>query len=320
MFLNKKRLAENGIVIPVSMGEINQRKLPVIAYNPTRQDEFTRAQGVTEPAVREKAFKHWWDAFLAELEQSGCPNVLVSSEHFQSRLRTREEIERLREILAAVFDEIEIILYLREPVETAVSLFSTAVRSGSEMQAVPGPSNEYFHNIVNHRRTIQVWSQVFGAENIRIRLFEKSLFKGGDLLLDFIHTASLPDIGYKFPPRANESLSALGISILSRLNTRQRKRVQAGKSENECFQRMTNVVCANFSGGAAHIPNPEVVEAYRQTFSESNEWVRKTFFPDLAQLFHEKSYENNTLPVTLPEDDLQRLCNVIEKLAGCPGD
>ncbi len=317
MYVNRLSLAEQGILVPMSPGKINQRKLPVIAYNPDRADEFIKQQKLAGPVQRAEAVKLWWEEFCEEVSQFGGQRVVVSSEHFQSRLRTREEIIRLHGLLSSVFDQIDVILYLREPVQTAVSLFSTAVRSGSDMVTVPGPENEYFRNIVNHRQTIQVWSEILGAQNMRIRLFEKGCFHKGNLLDDFIHVAELPALDYTFPPPQNESLSNLGIDVLSRINARHLERVASGKPDPR-YERILAVLCNIFTKGAAHVPAPELVQAYREAFAESNEWVRQNFFPNREQLFRDPDYGSKARPVQLPEAELQALCDVIETLAGKP--
>ncbi|THD76936.1 hypothetical protein E7681_03585 [Thalassobius vesicularis] len=317
MYVNRVGLAEHGILVPMSPGKINQRKLPVIAYNPDRTDEFIKQQKLNGPVVRSEAIKRWWDEFREEVAHFNGQRVLVSSEHFQSRLRSREEIERLHGLLSSVFDQIDVVLYLREPVQTAVSLFSTAVRSGANMTEVPGPQNEYFRNIVNHRETIQVWSEIFGAQNMRLRLFEKGCFHNGNLLDDFIHASELPAMEYAFPPPQNESLSNLGIGVLSRINARHLERV-ASNTPDPRYERISSVLCNIFTKGAAHVPAPELIQAYRAAFAESNEWVRQTYFPNRERLFHDPDYEAKARPVQLPEAELQALCDVIETLAGKP--
>lgn len=317
LYLNRAALAERGILVPVSPGKVNQRKLPVIAYNANRADEFIRQEQLMNPADRSAAVARWWEEFCKEVGQFTGDRVLVSSEHFQSRLRTPEEVVRLRDLLRSMFDDIDVVLYLREPMKCAVSLFSTAVRSGADMREVPQPDNEYFHNIMNHRQTIETWSSIFGANKLRIRLFEKSCFYKGNLLHDFVQVAGMPELDYDFPPPQNESLSDLGISILSRINKRGQARVKNGQADPR-YARISSVVCTVFTNGAAHVPDPETVRAYREAFAASNEWVRQNFFPAREQLFSEADYGKMPQPAQLPEDELQRLCNLVERLAGVP--
>lgn len=318
MHMNRGPLAARGILVPVSPGQVNQRKLTAVAYNPDRQDDLMREHGLADPQHRAEVTAQWWQEFCDEVKRFPGQRVLVSSEHFHSRLRSREEVERLHDILKTVFKQIDVILYLREPVQTAVSLFSTAVRSGVHMKSVPPPDNEYFGSIVNHKRSIELWSSVFGPGNLRLRLFDRNCFHNGDLLDDFIQVADLPDdIPYKQPEPQNESLSNLGIELLSRLNGRQQERIKQGNADPR-FNRVQAALCNVLTSGTAHLPSPATVQAYREAFSESNEWVRQNYFPAREALFRETDYENKTKPVQLPDDELEALCDVIEMIAGIP--
>ncbi|EAI4813061.1 hypothetical protein BGG33_07840, partial [Campylobacter lari] len=65
----------------------------------------------------------------------------------------------------------------------------------------------HFHHICNHKQTLQWWGEIFGKENLIVRLFDKNEFYQGDLLKDFIHSIGLEwDDEFIIPPKQNESL------------------------------------------------------------------------------------------------------------------
>ena len=76
-----------------------------------------------------------------EASASDCKRWIISSEHLQSRLTTDEEIHRLYQLLRDLFKEITIVLYIRNPVDTAISLLSMFCIYGDVLEQLPEPAN-----------------------------------------------------------------------------------------------------------------------------------------------------------------------------------
>jgi len=309
---NRADFLKAGMLVPQSLGEPNHRLLAGIASDADYVDDLFRQQGLLQEDVRDQAKKRWWIAFAQEVTRSGAKRVIISSEHLQSRLRSDSELARLKQLLGELFSTIRICLYIREPMTTAVSLFSTAVKCGASGGDLPGPENPYFNNVVHHARTLRRWSAVFGADAITVRLFSKDDFVNGDLIDDFTAACDLPIINVPKPKRENEALSALGIELLRRIN----KRIPvfgADGVENPQRGVMTRFFEQHFSQGPRYAPKPGVIKAYEAAFAESNEWVRKTFFPDRNQLF---SPYRAPQPADgrLGEGELQQIADALSEL------
>ena len=61
---------------------------------------------------------------------------------------------------------------------------------------------------VDYHALVKPWGEVFGNENVVVRVFEKEQFHQHDLLRDFCRAARLPQAGYDFElPRENVSYS-----------------------------------------------------------------------------------------------------------------
>ena len=58
-------------------------------------------------------------------------SVIISSEHLSSRLLDEEDISSLYEFCNSLFDTIKIIIYIREPLSYAISLFSQVLKGGA---------------------------------------------------------------------------------------------------------------------------------------------------------------------------------------------
>ncbi|MGI7163395.1 hypothetical protein ACNGDD_07345, partial [Campylobacter coli] len=130
---------------------------------------------------------------------------------------------------------------------------------------------------------------VFGKENIIVRLFDKNEFYQGDLLKDFIHSIGLEwDNKFRIPERENETLDLIGFELQGRLN-------KLGCGWNNKINSTMEFSEKYFTSKDPHLkfqPAKEVTQSYMDYFEESNEWVRKEFFPHKERLFPKKDLTN----------------------------
>lgn len=282
--INRQALAKAGVLVPRSLGETNHRILPAIVNNDEFIDDFIRNTGLLHLAERRAKKAHWRAAFIGELSKSDANYCVISSEHLQSRLKTPEELERLSAFLRDLFERIRIILYIRRPIETAVSLYSTAVKYGALHPDVPPPDNPYFRDVVHHAKTIRMWRTAFPQATLCPRLFDKDAFFNGDLLDDFMDACQLPEFPYQRPAIQNESLSILGIELLRRINQKIPVTMNDGHP-NPLRKGLVPFFEKYFSSGARLLPSAKMAEWYDQEFAASDEWVRQNFFADRPFLF-----------------------------------
>ena len=87
-------------------------------------------------------------------------------------LLTEDEIRNLKNFLNSFFDEIKIILYIRNQINAAASIWSTAVMSG--LPWIDFPSPEIVSYAFNHKNTIELWRTIFGNE-IEVRIFQSKV-------------------------------------------------------------------------------------------------------------------------------------------------
>lgn len=286
---NRQVFRDAGTLIPASPGLGNHRKFPAMFLAEDHVDDFLMAQNLHDPQKRRAAVTRWKQAFLAETAHAKPHKVIISSEHLHSRLRDVQEIHALARFLRRLFTCITVILYIRDPLATAVSLYSTAIKAGNTFDAPLPPSDPYWNSTVNHRQTIEKWGGVFGLENLRIRLFENGCVRGNSLFSDFLETCGEPDRECRFPAPANKTLDQLGLALLARVNDLipamlpDNRPNPARKGVLEYFEQ-------NHSAGPRYVPTPELAHAYETAFRDSNEWVRQRFFPERATLFTAVTY------------------------------
>ena len=285
--LNQEKLLQNGFYYPKSLGLPNNRLLSVMAYNSNRRDGFTRRKGIKtdEDLINfQNKIKAKFKREISTIEND--TNLILSNEHIQSRLTSVEEIIRLKSILNELgIDDISIIIYLRNPSEIANSLFSTAIKSGGVLDKVPPPTDKYFGNVCNHKATIERFSEVFGEDKLKLRLFRKDRLVNQSLIEDFLEILGVEtEVNeFKLVQNQNESLSELGIEILRNLN------LELKNSENLKLSRLelVKLISRHFNEPKYVMPK-EMYEEYENHFEQSNNWVREKFFPKEIELFNPK--------------------------------
>lgn len=230
-------------------------------------------------------FRRRFHAELASLPDT-MHTVILSSEHFHSRIKTQLEVNCVRDLLAPHCTTFRIICYLREQAACCASAYSTAIKSGqlpsmSTWFARCVPSNHYY----NHDTMLSLWESAFGFDAMDVSIFHADHFLNGNLLDDFTAKAS-PDLAGMLSvdiPRKNRSLSRLGLAV-SKVLSQISARGPTSAPTNKIRKHVQRYISKTFKGAAVEPPLEVRQEIYR-AFLESNEAVKKKFFPDLEVLF-----------------------------------
>jgi len=201
--------------------------------------------------------------------------VVYSAEHLQSRLTSLEEIKRVARLLRPLYDEISVLVYVRRQDIYARSAHSTSVRGGEKR-----PFS--FDNIhaggpyYNYRLLLENWSEVFGADTLNVRLFEKPRLIGKNVVSDFesvtgIDKLSLPLLS---PESVNEALSYTGLSLLRRFNSLDQTDPRLlGYSKPELRGFMLKAV-ENISDNHGRImPSKSAALAFYERYRVDNQWI-----------------------------------------------
>lgn len=285
---NRQNLEREGWAIPGTLGDRSNRRLAFLCMDEEIVDEFVRRNFLLDPVRRRTAAMRWKASFLAEIDSKPDMNWIVSSEHLSSRLFREEELSRLKDLFAHRFDVIEVLLYIRNPIEATLSLLSTVVKNGGSVGDLPQPGGDIgnqfgFLHVCDHRQTIQRWDRVF-PDRVRVRLFARDTFVGGDLLSDFATQCGF-SLGSQFviPSVANESLTNTGVQLFAAIN----RRLPAFVDDRPSAARgdLQDWMARHFTASAKAKLSPEMVAEYEDAFRESNEWVRARFFPERESLF-----------------------------------
>ena len=203
--------------------------------------------------------------------------------------------------------DVSVIVYLRRPAEIANSLYSTALKVGHISDSPQPPTNYYIENICNHRNTLEKWGSVFGKTAIVPRLFEKDALKNGSIIYDLLNEIGLSiDHSDILPKNANKSLSRTGVDLLKRLNHMIPRLID--DQINPVRDNLASYFEKYFTGDK-YVMAKHLYEEYDLAFRESNEWVRKLYFPERKTLFEESIPEETIQQI--PEAELDRIADFI---------
>lgn len=281
---NRDMLLRHGVLFPKSPGADNQPALAAYAMGDCSRGRLLAQVGVkSETDLAE--FKAGLEASLAsEVADAGVDTLVLTNEHCHSRIETREELERLAALLDSVAETVRVIFYIRRQDLAATSLYSTALKVGQgrkrpEMQVSDPPPFAF-----DYWRTCELFSDVFGAEAMDVRLFGKTSFSGGDLLTDFCQAICVPeDANWRRPSSQNQSINRLAQRFLAAFNRNRQERF--GPDAENYRMALVRMLDRHFGGKGIKPPRRRAKDFLAQ-FSESNEALRQAFFPDhTAPLF-----------------------------------
>ncbi len=310
---NRNQLALRDYHYLKSLGLPHNRRLSLIAYNAKRRDGTTKRLGLFSDQELIDYQKEIIKKIKDELEELPPNSTIVcSNEHVQSRLITIEEINKLKDILNNLgLIDIKIIIYLRNPPEIANSLFSTAIKNGSTLMAVPPPDNQYFDNICNHKKTIEKFSSVFGEKNLIVRLFRRDKFHKQSLIHDISKIVGIDKFmnDLTIPENKNDSLSLIGIKILRNLN----KTIPLFKSNkiNDERKDLVAFIAKHFST-PKFVMDEQLYSAYDSAYSKSNQWIKENYFPEETELFPFKRPKANQSAIS--DEELKNITDFITEI------
>jgi len=304
---SRDALRDAGVLYPHAPGDTNHIKLAVFTLDDARGTDIRMMAGVGSPEDAFALRAGFFDELAREVSESSCETVLLSNEHCASRLIHEDEVRRLKDMLAPLAEAITVVVYLRRQDEAMLSMYSTAVRSGSS-QRLSFPSADVIAARFDYEKLLQRWATVFGRENIVARLFNH--LHNGDILDDFAVAAALPeDIGWSEPETPlNTRLDAKQVEYLRILNT-----FFAGAGDQSHLMRRGNlsdvVAQIKHSGVPLALP-PGFAEELLQRMRASNGAVAREYFGrelPVDPLFGEADFPPAAEPYDITLDEFAKI-------------
>lgn len=208
-------------------------------------------------------------------------HVFASSENFSFVFR-QEPIDALAGELRRVFGQITIIVYLRRQDRHAVSHHQEGARPdrpheaqlwGHGLTALPTP-HPCHRLYLDYDHRIGLWERAFGSQNLIVRVFDRALLQGGDIVVDLLSLLGIDPGGLVRPRDVNVSLGRIQAKIGHLAN--------AALADDAVTMRLLDA----FSGPQdAMKPSATAARAFLAPYVEGNRRLNArlglTGFPDL---------------------------------------
>jgi len=231
-------------------------------------------------------------------------DIILSCEHFSSRLREAAPLQAIREALAN--RRVRIVCYLRRQDDFALAAYSTAVLSGRRdrfdiEQVTPK------HRFYNFYETLELWAGVFGRDNVLVREYDRARLVGGDIRRDFLDLLGIEETGFRYGEDKNVSLSAQQVEALRLVNAFLPRFDEGGSDSYELAMTIRRMLIDHLPQGdpLAAMLGPAQRRAIQQAFAPSNARVMASFAGcDFLANWHRVQVPRRTRPLALTRDDL----------------
>jgi hypothetical protein len=161
---------------------------------------------------------------IAEVRQSNCARFIISSEHLHSQVNSPDQLDELMRLFSeAGITEFKVVFYIRNQIDLIRSHYSTQIKGGGAhthrdafsklnmKRLVPKAMSSYG----NYYRMLDLWSCVFGKENIMAKNYDKT----DDVVASFLDMIGIPSpisaVMQNAALKLNTSLDRTSLYILS---------------------------------------------------------------------------------------------------------
>jgi hypothetical protein len=126
-----------------------------------------------------------FDAFRHELSSNDTLTAIVSSEALQGANP---------KVVAEFFQpgETRIVVYIREQVDYLLSSYSQAIHAKGFRISLPDFAQQFF--LIDYEGFLNAWSQVFGQEQLCVRIYDREQLRDQDIVSDFMGVLGFPGL------------------------------------------------------------------------------------------------------------------------------
>lgn len=218
LYINRKLLKKNKVLYPESFKFSNHIEMAVCFQSFNPNSELYSVLGLEVNAEKVSEFK---SDFLKKLNKeildSNCDTVIISNEHLHSRIKSTVEIDEIYKWAYSIFSDVNIVVYLRQQFDLAVSHFSTTLKTGGKTTNVL-PQNAEKNSYYNYYMLINLWHSKF--KKIIVNRFEKKALINESVVDDFVYK-NINEIQCNNlikNKNSNKSLGAKSLSFLYHIN------------------------------------------------------------------------------------------------------
>ena len=242
------------------------------------ESDLGRVHDIFSKADQQRFRQGFIQSLQVEFDESPFTNtLLISSEHFHSRLATLDMISALKAFLDPWVETFRIILYLRRQDRVAVSLHSTALKSGNpnELKQLPVYNGNipYYYN---YEAIHENWSAIFGQDKVNVRLFDKREWADGCLIGDFCQSCEIELANTSKARTENRALTLRGAQFIREINRQiSSSSVDLPSEDRASLVRLVSQLCEG-----KHYPvSRDNAKAFYRQFDGVNERIKQNIFP-----------------------------------------
>lgn len=215
----------------------------------------------------------------ASIDRPGYRTYVISSEFLPVWLAKPEYVTVFHDWLTERFDRVRYVVYLRDQIDWVPSAYAQLVKMGGvdtleHFLERRGKRNYYF--------TCSKWLRGTGRAKLDVRLLERDFLANGDLIEDFASVIGADTAPTHPAETLNEAVDAETLQQILDIN-RQVRDTPAKWSAEKRGQAVTKLLKAS-SGRKLTLSDAHALNVARRN-ADSNERLRKRFFPDRGLLF-----------------------------------
>lgn len=225
-FGGRAHLSARGVLYP----DLSSERTPARSHWPLAMsfwhephNYYAMKDGGYPPEAAKEYAQHIQDSFDAQVSDSKCKTVFISSEAI-GQLKP-DAMARFRDFLESRFDRIDALYYARDPVAASMSFLQEHLKAGHEASLRDFMKSK----TMNFGEIAKRLTGCFG-DRVKFRLFSPEELRHGDIISDVLYAGiGLPEV----PPEmrsafTNESLSAQASAFLFFINRKITRRGENG--------------------------------------------------------------------------------------------
>ena len=279
--LNEESLKKQSILIPNSIRYINtfnHRWICGFAYKDNILNNIKSLKniyGLSNILISEKISE-----FKKEIDESDSDLCIISSEHLSISINSKKEVEKLKNVLEDTFDDIKILIYIRRPIDQAISLLSTQIKGGRYITSFSKNYTlgaRWFRKTNNIKKILRIWESNF-PKNLMVRIFDSKEFYEDNLVKDFCKNCKIfYRDDFLLPDKKNRSLDLEQMKYINYFNKLIKlKRINISSSQIDTVKTLIrkNIKSKNFLK-----PSREEYYNFEKFFNSDEAWIRKKYFP-----------------------------------------
>jgi len=287
---NRQQLRQEGCLYTAYTGANGGSQWGFVAAvqkKPWRSDVGARL-GIFDECTALAYRKKLIDSIERDLREGDYQTLLISSEHFHSRLASGISILNLKHFLSRWSDNIKIFFFLRRQDRVAISRYSTKLKSGIVSKVfypMPGRPTKYY----DYELIYKNWSTVFGNENIAVHIYERCVRQPGGLLQSFCSACDISMAGKSIPKNTNLSLNKVGVDLLLELN--RRWPVSQLSKRDPAREHIVARIAEEYAG-RCHLATRSEAELFYAKFIAGNARLANILFPDSGQALFDDDFSD----------------------------